>query len=115
MSTRTSGLARVLATAGIAIAFAVAPPIGFAPVSYADPSDLEPLCSGDESPMEDNCRTPCPENAPMTSQGTCTEPGTQDITGGPIDDLSIGAPGADPGVPDGTDPDHVIYGPSEQR
>jgi hypothetical protein len=111
--TTTSGLARVLAGAGIAIAFAVVPPIAIAPVSNADSSDLE-LCSGDQTPEEDNCRTPCPDNAPMTSQGTCAEPGTQDITGGPADDLNIGAPGANPEVPDGTDPDHVIYGPSEQ-
>jgi len=107
-------IARVLAAAGIAVAFAVVPPIALAPVSSADPNDLKPLCEGDQSPAEDNCRTPCPENAPVTSEGTCTEPGTQDITGGPADDLDSGAPGADPGVPDGTDPNHVIYGPSGQ-
>jgi hypothetical protein len=107
--------ARVLAAVCIAVAFAVVPPIALAPVSFADPNDLLPLCEGDQSPAEDNCRTPCPENAPLSSNGTCTEPGTQDITGGPADDLDLGAAGADPGVPDGTDPDHVVYGPSSQR
>jgi hypothetical protein len=46
----------------------------------ADPEDRVPSCSGDQTPMDDNCR-------PMPHQGF-----TED------------APGANPGVPLGTNP-----------
>jgi len=69
-----------------------------------------PLCSGDQAPGEDNCRTPCPEGAPVNLDGTCGQPGTADLSGGPADQITTGPSGADPGVPIGTDPDEVIYG-----
>jgi hypothetical protein len=84
MSPTSIRIARILAAAAVALACATAAPAG------ADPSDLLPECSGDESPANDNCSTPCPENAPLRSDGTCAEPGTQEITGGPADDLDYG-------------------------
>jgi hypothetical protein len=84
MSSTSVRIARVLAAGAAALACAMAPP------AAADPSDLLPECSGDESPANDNCGTPCPENAPVRSDGTCAEPGTQEITGGPADDLNYG-------------------------
>jgi hypothetical protein len=66
-----------------------------APIAVADPSDLVPVCSGNETPSQDACRTGCPEGAPVESGGLCTEPGTVTVTGGPIDQLSSVA-GADP-------------------
>jgi hypothetical protein len=109
MSPTSSRIARILAVAGGALAIAAAP-VATASIAVADPADLVPLCQGDESPGEDNCRTPCPGNAPVSPMGQCTQPGTVDITGGPSDDLSRGAPGADPQVPLGTNPNEVIYG-----
>jgi hypothetical protein len=110
MSPVSSRVVRLWAAAGGALACAGA--FMVAPLAVADPDDAIPLCEGIESPVEDNCRTPCPDDAPVTGQGTCAEPGTQDITGGPADQPGTQAPGADPGVPIGTDPNRVIYGPS---
>ena len=104
MSPTSSRLARILVIAGAALALAAAP------VATADPADLVPLCSGDESPGEDNCRTPCPEGAAVTALGTCGEPGTVTVTGGPEDYVGTESPGADPNVPLGTDPNQVAYG-----
>jgi hypothetical protein len=53
-----------------------------APHAAADPQDLVPYCSGDQTPMDDNCR-------PMAHQIF----------------THADAPGADPDVPLGTDPD----------
>jgi hypothetical protein len=77
-------IARILAAVAAALAFATAAPAG------ADPNDLLPVCSGDETPANDNCATPCPESAPVSADGTCAEPGTQEITGGPADELGYG-------------------------
>ena len=104
MTPTTSRIARVIVVAGAALAFATAP------VANADPADLMPLCTGDESPAEDNCRTPCPEGAAVTALGTCTEAGTSIVTGGPEDYVGATSEGADPGVPLGTDPNRVAYG-----
>src|SRR5215211_1179355 len=101
MSPRMSRIARLLVVAGAALAFAAAP------IAAADPEDLVPLCSGDQTPAEDNCRNPCPEGAPLTFDGTCGEPGTVDVSGGPADELTTDVPGADPEVPVGTNPDEV--------
>ncbi len=84
-------VAHLLAAAGICTSVITAP------VATADPSDLEPVCTGNQTPENDNCRTACPEGAPM-SDGTCTEPGTQDVVGGPADHLSPTDSGADPDV-----------------
>jgi len=54
-----------------------------APTAAADPADLVPYCSGDQTPMDDNCRQ-------MPSQVF-----THD---------SDGAPGANPQVEIGTNP-----------
>jgi hypothetical protein len=54
--------------------------LGAAPAA-ADPEDLLPYCSGDQTPMDNNCR-------PMSHQV---------FTGGD-------APGANPGVPIGVNP-----------
>jgi hypothetical protein len=51
-----------------------------APHAAADPADLVPFCSGDQTPLEDNCR-------PMPHQV-----------------FTHDAPGANPGLPVGVDP-----------
>ena len=60
--------------------FVAAAAIGAAPHAGADPADLVPFCSGDQTPMDDNCR-------PMSHQT-----------------FIHGSPGANPGVPIGTNP-----------
>jgi hypothetical protein len=59
-----------------------------APHAAADPQDLVPYCSGDQTPMDDNCR-------PMSHQV-----------------FTHDAPGADPDVPLGVTPgeDPVVGG-----
>ena len=47
-----SSTGRLLAAAGVAVAFATAP------VAAADPADLVPVCTGDENPRLDNCSEP---------------------------------------------------------
>lgn len=49
------------------------------PIAAADPSDLVPVCTGDQTPADDGCSTGCPENAPLEPDGLCTEPGTEEI------------------------------------
>jgi len=66
-----------LFAAGLLVAAAVL--VG-APHAAADPEDHVPYCSGDQTPMDDNCRA-------MPHQAF-----TED------------APGANPGVPIGTNP-----------
>jgi hypothetical protein len=51
-----------------------------APHAVADPADLVPYCSGDETPIDDNCRAPAYQYY------------THDT------------PGANPELPDGVDP-----------
>ncbi len=97
MYAMASRLARIMAIAGAATALAGTP------VAVADPSDL-PICSPDQSPQEDGCTTGCADDAPIDPQGFCTQPGTVDITGGPADLPFQSAPGADPQLPNGTDP-----------
>jgi hypothetical protein len=92
----TSRFARALAIAGVAAAFASAP------VAMADPADLVPVCSGDETPGQDACSTGCPEGAPLNSEGSCSEPGTAQSVGGAIGELPSTDSGADPDVPLGT-------------
>jgi hypothetical protein len=104
MSATRTRIAQLLFVAASAIAFAAAP------VATADPEDLVPLCSGNESPEEDNCSTPCPEGSPADAGGSCGQPGTVDVSGAPADAGSGVSPGADPGVPVGTDPDEVVVG-----
>ena len=97
MYTTASRIARILAIAGAATALAAAP------IAVADPSDL-PICEPGQTPAEAECTTGCPENAPLDPQGFCTQPGTVDITGGPADEPFAPNAGADPQLPDGTDP-----------
>jgi hypothetical protein len=108
MSATSARIARLAAVGGAALAIAAAP-VATAAIASADPADLVPVCQGDESPSKDNCRTPCPGGAPVSPMGHCTQPGTVDITGGPSDHVGTSAPGADPQIPLGTDP-NVIYG-----
>ena len=89
MSLTRSRIAQLSAVAFAAVAFAAAP------IAAADPADLVPVCSGNQTPEDNNCRTPCPEGAPINSEGACAEPGAV----GADDDLDTGAPGADPNVP----------------
>lgn len=65
---------RRLVMAGVAIA------VVCAPQAAADPRDWVPWCSGDQTPMDDNCRVP------------------------PSQVLTGDAPGANPGVPLGVNP-----------
>ena len=67
---------------------AVAAVLVGAPQAAADPADLVPYCSGDQTPMDDNCR-------PMSHQV-----------------FTHDAPGADPDVPLGITPgeDPVVGG-----
>jgi hypothetical protein len=51
-----------------------------APTAVADPADLVPWCSGDQTPMDNNCRV------------------------SPTQEFTDAAPGADPGVPLGVNP-----------
>lgn len=104
MSATSSRITRLVVAVGAALAF------GTAPIATADPADLVPLCSGDESPGEDNCRTPCPEGAAVSAMGTCSEAGTAVVTGGPEDYVGSTSTGADPETPLGTDPNRVAYG-----
>jgi hypothetical protein len=104
MSATRNRVAQLLMVAASVIAFATAP------FANADPADLVPLCSGNESPEEDNCRTPCPEGTPVGPGGTCGESGTVDVSGGPGDVTAGVSSGADPGVPIGTNPDEVVTG-----
>jgi hypothetical protein len=103
VSRNSSRIARIVAVAGTALALAAAP------VAAADPSDLMPLCTGNQSPAQDNCKTPCPEGAAITALGACGEPGTTAVSGGPEDYVGTGSTGADPAVPVGTDPNEVAY------
>ncbi|WP_424743535.1 hypothetical protein [Mycobacterium sp.] len=86
-----SSTARLIAAAGVALAFTMAP------VAAADPADLVPVCSGDENPQLDNCSSGCPENAAVSAYGTCTEVGTVPTGTGPSDQTA--STGADPDVP----------------
>jgi hypothetical protein len=52
-----------------------------APIAAADPADLVPICSGNQTPMNDNCK--------IADPGTVAE----------SDDFDSGGPGADPNVP----------------
>ena len=68
-------MTRILAACLIAVAALIA-----APQAAADPEDRVPYCSGDQTPMDNNCR-------PMPHQVFTDD-----------------APGANPGVPLGTNP-----------
>ena len=58
---------------------------------------------------EGQCDTGCPDGPALDALDLCTEQGTVDVTGGPEDQLASPAGGADPEVPQGTDPDD-LYG-----
>ena len=73
MNAMASRMARILASADAATALASVP------IAVADPSDL-PICEAGQSPEEAECTTGCPDNAPLDTQGFCTQPGTADIT-----------------------------------
>lgn len=50
-------------------------------VAIADPSNLVPVCTGNQTPQTSNCRTACPEGAPINPTTTgCTEPGSLKIS-----------------------------------
>jgi hypothetical protein len=84
----TSSTARLLAAAGVAVAFAMAP------VAAADPADLVPDCTGDENPQFDNCNAGCLPGAPIDAYGNCGQPGTV------LDSTSDAqSTGANPNVP----------------
>ncbi|OBB47954.1 MULTISPECIES: hypothetical protein [unclassified Mycobacterium] len=68
-------MTRILAAVLIAVAGLLA-----APQAAADPQDLVPYCSGDQTPMDNNCR-------PMAHQEFTHSPG-----------------GFDPNLPSGLDP-----------
>jgi hypothetical protein len=68
-------MTRIFAACLVACAFVAAPQAG------ADPANLVPYCSGDQTPMDDNCRT-------MAHQVF----------------THADAPGANPDVPVGTNP-----------
>ena len=57
--------------------FAVAAVLMAAPQAGADPQDLVPYCSGDQTPMDNNCRTMA--HQVFTHEGTGTSP---DLTSG---------------------------------
>ena len=97
MNAMASRMARILASADAATALASVP------IAVADPSDL-PICEAGQSPEEAECTTGCPDNAPLDTQGFCTQPGTVDITGGPADVPFAPNAGADPQLPSGADP-----------
>ena len=63
-----------------AVMFTVAVALG-APAASADPEDLVPLCSGDQTPMNSNCQIRAGQRG-----------------------LMDGAPGANPGTPVGLTP-----------
>jgi hypothetical protein len=88
-----SSTVRLIAVVGVAIGLTAAP------VAAADPSDLVPPCSGNQTPQLDNCSTGCPEGAPITSYGTCSEPGTVRVDSGPASVQPPASPGADPNAP----------------
>jgi hypothetical protein len=52
--------------------FAVAAILVAAPQAGADPQDLLPYCSGDQTPMDNNCRTMAHQE--FTHDGTGTSP-----------------------------------------
>jgi len=83
-----SSFARLIAMAGVAIAFAMAP------VASADPADLVPVCTGDENPQQDNCNAGCLPGAPVDAYANCGQPGT--VLENASDAQSTGA---DPNVP----------------
>jgi hypothetical protein len=87
-----SSATRVIAVAAVAVGLAAAP------VAAADPSDLVPTCTGDQTPQQDNCRTDCLEGAPVTSYGTCSEPGMVQNDSSATDQLPSSSSGADPNV-----------------
>ncbi|MGH3677548.1 MAG: hypothetical protein ACRDU5_17780 [Mycobacterium sp.] len=60
--------------------FAAAAAVGAAPHALADPADWVPYCSGDQTPMDSNCK-------PMAHQV-----------------FTHDAPGANPELPTGTNP-----------
>lgn len=87
-----SSTTRLIAVVGVAVGLAAAP------VAAADPSDLVPTCTGDQTPQQDNCSTGCLEGAPVTSYGTCSEPGTVQSDSSARDQLPSSSSGADPNV-----------------
>jgi hypothetical protein len=109
MTPTSSRIAQTLVAAGAPLAFATAP------IASADePGRTVPLCSGDQTPGEDNCATPCPEGAPVNPHGTCPQRGTVYDAGTPADGLRPDSRGADPEVPIGTNPDEVAIGQSAE-
>ena len=80
-------------------------------VAIADPSNLVPVCTGNQTPQTRNCRTACPEGAPINPTTTgCTEPGTIAVSGGPADQLPHTAAGPDPAIPFGVAPNNIVGG-----
>jgi hypothetical protein len=54
---------------------AVAAAMGAAPQAGADPADLVPYCSGDQTPMDDNCREMAHQTFTHGSSGANPEVG----------------------------------------
>jgi hypothetical protein len=57
----------------VACLFAATAVLATAPEAGADPEDLLPYCSGDQTPMDNNCRTMAHQE--FTHEGTGTSPG----------------------------------------
>jgi hypothetical protein len=66
--------------------FAAAAAMGAAPSAGADPADLVPYCSGDQTPMDDNCRQMAHQTFTHGSSGANpevpvgTNPGVSPVT-----------------------------------
>jgi hypothetical protein len=65
---------------------AAAAVMGAAPQAQADPADLVPYCSGDQTPMDDNCRQMAHQTFTHGSSGANpetplgTNPGVEPVT-----------------------------------
>ena len=82
----------------IAAAGAMALSMGLASPAVADNQYYVPVCTGNDTPTNNPCRTGGPQGTVIDSPLTY---GTVQIAGGPADELPALSPGANPYIPIG--------------
>jgi hypothetical protein len=82
----------------IVAAGAMALSVGLAGPAVADYQYWVPVCTGNDTPMNNACRTGGPQSNPLDSP---LNAGTGQFVGGSADELPAISPGADPYIPIG--------------
>jgi hypothetical protein len=82
----------------IAAAGAMALSVGLAGPAVADYQYWVPVCTGNDTPMNNACRTGGPQGTPLDSP---LNAGTGQFVGGPADKLPAVSSGANPYIPIG--------------